>query len=61
MSEHESDFYQLQSDGTTCISLVSDTEMLHEHQRRLQQLAAKVAMDLSVVTEVITERSIQQR
>lgn len=52
-----SELYQLQSDGAVWINLESDTEILHGHQERLQRLAAKVAMDLSVVTEAVTTRA----
>ena len=56
MTERESSLYHLESDPAIWVNLGSDTEVLHEHQKRLQNLAAKVAMDLSVVTEVITTR-----
>jgi hypothetical protein len=57
MEERETGLYQLKSDTSIWINLNSDTEVLQEHQKRLQRLAAKVAMDLSVVTEVITTRA----
>ena len=60
MTERESNLYQLKSDGAIWINLSSNTEMLHEHQERLQRLAAKVAMDLSIVTEIITTRSANE-
>ena len=50
--------YNLQSDHLTHINLEAPLENLKWHQQRLQKLAAAVAMDLSVVTDSIIMKGI---
>ena len=50
--------YNLESDKHIHINLDAPVENLKWHQQRLQKLAAAVAMDLSVVTDSIIMKGI---
>lgn len=51
------ELYKLESEPSVWINLESETYILHEHQQRLQRLAARVAMDIQVITDEIVERA----
>lgn len=52
--------YNLESDPLVHINLDAPAENLKWHQQRLQKLAAAVAMDLSVVTDMIVAISREE-
>lgn len=51
------ELYKLESEPSVWINLKSETYILQEHQQRLQRLAARVAMDIQVITDEIVERA----
>lgn len=53
--------YRYESDHHMLVNLESDTEILMQRQRELQRKAAQVALDLTIITNTIVARRIDEQ